>query len=181
MGEGLERGQSCCLASGGLLGICPISTHFTHLPYATGTFLSVALVVIHGAGAFVYIAGPLNGLFWEIRSLFSCSTFPSTGFYSQKLRGFLFPALELCSLSWVWDCSLPRYPSSFYPPHVNMEPPTLSLLLPPLCTTPHPLFPNTPSPPLLPVWMNMAALNPWLLDFHTILFSGSSEYFLFSC
>ena len=35
-----------------------------------------------------------------------------------------------------------------------------------------------PSPPLLPVRMNVS-LTPWLLDFHTVQFSGSAGCFLF--
>ena len=38
---------------------------------------------------------------------------------------------------------------------------------------------HCPSPPLLPVWMNVSSLTPWLSDFHTVQFSGSSGYFLF--
>ena len=40
-------------------------------------------------------------------------------------------------------------------------------------------LPGFPSLPLLPVWMNVSSLTPWLLDFHTIWFSGSSDCFLF--
>ena len=36
-----------------------------------------------------------------------------------------------------------------------------------------------PSLPLLPVWMNVSSLTPWLLDFHTVQFSVSSGCFLF--
>ena len=42
-----------------------------------------------------------------------------------------------------------------------------------------PLHPGCPSPPLLPVWMNVSSLTPWWLNFHTVRFSGSSGYFLF--
>ena len=42
-----------------------------------------------------------------------------------------------------------------------------------------PLCPGCPSWPLLPVWMKISCLTPWLLDFHTVQFSGSSGYFLF--
>ena len=31
-----------------------------------------------------------------------------------------------------------------------------------------PLRPGCPSPPLLPVWMNVSSLSPWLSDFHTV-------------
>ena len=33
--------------------------------------------------------------------------------------------------------------------------------------------------PLLPVWMNVSSLSPWLSDFHTVRFSVSSGCFLF--
>ena len=39
--------------------------------------------------------------------------------------------------------------------------------------------PGCPSPPLLPVWMNVSSLTPWLLDSHTVRLSGSSGWFLF--
>ena len=47
---------------------------------------------------------------------------------------------------------------NFYPPHVNVGPP----ILPPLHAIAH-LHHFT----LLPVWVNVASLNPWLSDFHT--------------
>ena len=39
-----------------------------------------------------------------------------------------------------------------------------------------PLRPGCPSLPLLPVWMNVSSLTPWLLDFHTVWFSGSCVF-----
>ena len=33
--------------------------------------------------------------------------------------------------------------------------------------------------PVLPVWMNISSLSPWLSDFHTVRFSVSSGCFLF--
>ena len=47
------------------------------------------------------------------------------------------------------------------------------------CLATSPLCPGCPSPPLLPVWMNVSSLTPWLLDFHTVQFSVSSGCFLF--
>ena len=41
-----------------------------------------------------------------------------------------------------------------------------------------PLCPCCLSPPLLLVRMNVSSLTPWLLDFHTVWFSGSSGYIL---
>ena len=43
----------------------------------------------------------------------------------------------------------------------------------------HPFPPGCPSLPLLPVWMNVSSLTPWLSDFHTIQFSLSFGVFLF--
>ena len=43
----------------------------------------------------------------------------------------------------------------------------------------HHLCPRCPSLPPLLVWMNVC-LSPWLSDFHTVWFSGSSGCFLFS-
>ena len=43
----------------------------------------------------------------------------------------------------------------------------------------HPPHPSFPSLPLLPIWMNVSSLTPWLLDFHTVQFSGSSGCLLF--
>ena len=42
-----------------------------------------------------------------------------------------------------------------------------------------PLHPGCLSLPLLPVWMNVSSLSPWLSDFHTVRFSVSSSCFLF--
>ena len=51
---------------------------------------------------------------------------------------------------------------------------------------PHPPVPclessplGCPSPSLLPIGMNVSSLTPWLLDFHTVQFSGISGCFLF--
>ena len=45
---------------------------------------------------------------------------------------------------------------------------------------PCPLYPSCPSLPLQPIWMNVSSLTHWLLDFHTVWFSGSFGYFLVS-
>ena len=45
--------------------------------------------------------------------------------------------------------------------------------------TASPLRPGCPSLPLLPVWMDVSFVAPWLLDFHTVCFSVSFGCFLF--
>ena len=47
------------------------------------------------------------------------------------------------------------------------------------CLASSPLCPSCPSPPLLLVWINVSSFTPWLSDFHTVQFSGSSGWFLF--
>ena len=42
-----------------------------------------------------------------------------------------------------------------------------------------PVHPGCPSPPLLPVWINVSSSSPWLLDFRVVRFSVSSGCFLF--
>ena len=39
--------------------------------------------------------------------------------------------------------------------------------------------PRCPSLPLQQVWMNVSSLTPWLSDFHTVQFYGTSGYFVF--
>ena len=43
----------------------------------------------------------------------------------------------------------------------------------------HPLCPDSPSPPFLPVWMNMASLNSWLSDLHKFDFLAVLGVFSF--
>ena len=76
-------------------------------------------------------------------------------------------------------CTVCLAPPLFLPayPHTNVEPPGLPatiLVLVHVLPTPGCL-----SPPILPGWMNVSSLTPWLLDFHTVRFSGSSGWFLF--
>ena len=55
------------------------------------------------------------------------------------------------------------------PPATALPAPVLQLLP---CWESSP--PSCPSLPLLSVWTNVSALTPWLSDFHTVWFSGSS-------
>ena len=61
--------------------------------------------------------------------------------------------------TWMWDCPVCK-PSS----HLVCQPLPSHKSSPPRC----------PSPSLLPVWMNVSSLTPWLSDFYTVQFSGSS-------
>ena len=70
------------------------------------------------------------------RPAVSSDTPTSTGVYSQKLQGcFCWHCKPgLSGLARGWDSLLPRYPSWFYPPHMNVGPPVrLATLPPPPC------------------------------------------------
>ena len=71
----------------------------------------------------------------------------------------------LCGLVWGWDSSLPRCPSRFL--STTWECGAAHSI-----TTPSPS--HTASLPLLPIWVNVASLNPWLVAFHTARFSDGS-------
>ena len=183
-GEDSERGLCLYLASGGLPGICSTSSYFTHSPYMTGTLPAVAIVLNLRMGGFVYVlrlCGPFKWNFLKIWQFLLPSQSPllfiarSYGDLSSRHWN---PGL--CGLAWGWDCWLPRYPSRFLSticecgtvPHSA----TTSSLWPfCLCASP----PASATLPLLPIWMSVASLNPWLSDFHTAQFSDSSGCYLF--
>ena len=89
-----------------------------------------------------------------------------TGVFSQRLWGFI---------SRYWSPGLHSLSRS------PIVPPSLSARE---CGTTqsascHSSLPSCPSPPLLPVWMNVSSLTSWLSDFHTVQFSISSGCFCF--
>ena len=99
----------------------------------------------------------------------------ATGFFSQSFEALL-PQLE----PWVaWSVLLPSCSSWFIcmkmwnclvfqlPPHLPRSSSH--------CLAAHPLHPAC----LLPAWMNVSSLTPWLSDFHTVGFSCSSGFCLF--
>ena len=60
----------------------------------------------------------------------------------------------------LWGLPAAAWPAPFHnppPPWVHQPPPCLESSLPRL-----------PSLPLLPVWMNVSSLSPWLSDFHAV-------------
>ena len=160
----MERGQCCCLASGGLPSTRPISSHFTHFPYVTGTFLAVALVVIPRVGRFAYVLSPCGPFKWTLlrNQPFLPLIPPHWVLKPEVMRLSL---LDTGSFGWaVWSsagiaCTQGISPKS-YPPHVNMAPHIPPPQLLPLHTTLCPLHPSFLSLPLLPIWMDMESLNP---------------------
>ena len=113
--------------------------------------------------------GLSSGLSCEAGSFSCCCLNAHKCFHSEVLRLY-FPSLE----SWVAFLS-----------HFPVVPPCLSAHK---CGTtcfashylaPSPLLRSCLSLPLLLVWVSVSSLTPWLLDFHTVRFSGSSGCFLF--
>ena len=100
-----------------------------------------------------------------------------TGVFSHWLEA-LFPhaGTLCCAIYHLVHQLLPRWPAAALPTLLHNPPPHwVRQLLP--CRESSP--PGCPSPPLLPVWMNVSSLSTWLSDFHTVQFSVSSGCFLF--
>ena len=102
-----------------------------------------------------------------------------TSVFSQRFEA-LFPWAGTlgCEVCLALQLFLPVYL------HLNVGPPsTPADFWPTPVSSRHlatgPLHPGCLSPPLLPVWMTVSSLTPWLSDFHTVQFSVSSGYFLF--
>ena len=120
-------------------------------------------------GGFVNILGPCGSLqqtlLWGLEFLLLPQ--PPQVF---SVRGFEALSPRIGTLG----CTVCLAPQSFFLmyPHTSVGPPSL-----PATALPHIL--STPPPPLLPVCMNDSSLSPWLSDFHTVWFSGSSGWFLF--
>ena len=111
----------------------------------------------------------------------------STGVFNQRFEA-LFPHTE------TLGCVVCLAPRLFLPVflHVNVGPPSpkFATLLGPLAAV-LPIqvlqlllccessLPSCLSPPLLPLWMNVSSLTPWLLDFHAVRFFWHSGCFLF--
>ena len=109
------------------------------------------------------------------------ASFPRAGAlgYVVCFPPLLFLPVHLCAsvglqglpATTLWGLLAAAWPAPFHnpPPRWVRQP------LPCIESSP----PGCPSPPLLPVWMNVSSLSPWLLDFHTVWFSVSSGCFLF--
>ena len=152
----------------GTLPLVQLSADFQSLPAPPTNKLGTS-----GADSWVnglmYILRPLglsNKLSCEAGS-FSCHLNPHRCFQRFEV---LFPQAGAlgCVVCLALQLFLPVYP------HTNVD---LPVLQPLPCPKSSP--PGCPSPPLLLVWMNVFSLTPWLSEFHTARFSGSSGCFLF--
>ena len=171
VGEGSKREQSCLLSS------WLAFSHFLCYPQSNWALLVLILRWV-GLCMFWDPVGLSSELSCEAGS-FSCCLNPHK---FLSVRGFeaLFPC------DGTLGCVVCLAPQLFLPvySHANVGPPgppaaTLFTLSSSCRLATSPLHPGCPSLPLLPVWMNVSSLTPWLSDFHTVQFSGSSGYFLF--
>ena len=110
-------------------------------------------------------------------------------------KAFCTIALEFCrSVCPKYKCSKIPPPSNSKDRHARRDIQEIQPQFPLLCrrissvltvsrvsrwSAPDTLLPGCPSPPLLPVWVNVSSLTPWLLDFQRVQFPGSSGYFSF--
>ena len=99
-GECSERGLCHCLASGGLLDTCPISSHFTHC--ATGALPAVTLVLNPRVGGFTYILRPCGPFKWSFLKIWQFLPSPQSPLvFTARSHENLF------SQCWnPWLCSL---------------------------------------------------------------------------
>ena len=102
-----------------------------------------------------------------------------TGFFSQRFGDFISPAME----PWVErSVLLPSYSSHFI--CTQMWDHLLHRWCWPTQSSSHhlstsPLLPGCTFLPFLLFWMKFSSFSPWLSNFQTIRYSGSSGYFLF--
>ena len=126
----------------------------------------------------VYILGPCGSLQqtllwgWELLPL------------PQPPQDFTARGFEaLCLHTGTLGCMICLAPQLFLPVYLHANVGLSAAISPALSSSfhlvMHPPHPRFPSPPLLPVWINVSSLTLWLLDFPTVWFSGSSCYFFF--
>ena len=105
------------------------------------------------------------------------ATSTPTGVFNQWFEA-LFPRAGTlgCTVCHLVHQLLPCLPAAALPTVLHISPP--GWVRQPLpCRSSSP--PGCLPPPLLLVWVSVSSLTPWLSDFHTVWFSGSSGYFLF--
>ena len=107
VGGGLGEGTMLCLASGGLLGTCSVSSHFAHSPYATGALPAVALVQNPRVSGFAYVLRQGRPFKWSLLKVWQFLLPPQ---HPQVFAARSYGDLSswrwnsgLCGLAWGWD------------------------------------------------------------------------------
>ena len=160
-GEGLKRGHFHCLAYGGLPSTCLVSSHFTHFLYVPGTLLASAVVMIPRVGGFAFILG-----LWFKQTLLRNRQFiplpqPPLVFIASNCEALSSQHWKhgLRSLASGRDHSLPRYPSQFLSTTRECGTTHSSPAASQRCAAIS-ACPGSPGPPLPPICVNVASLNP---------------------
>ena len=179
VGEGSEREQCCLLHS--LL----VFNYFPSYPQSNWALL-VLIPGWMGLRTFYDPVGLSSELSCEAGNFSCCHLNPHRSFQSEALRLFppyCNPGLYGLSLSLVVPPGLSVCEHGSARPKFTISPGPPTAALPTLVLQPLPCHESSLSgclsPPLLPVWMNISSLTPWLLDFHIVQFSVSSGCFLF--
>ena len=170
-----------CLASGVLSGrklspsTHPVASHFGFFPCATGALPAVVLV-LKPRQCDKSMVGPLWGYSWESCSFFH--RFSPHCFLQPEVVGT--HLIGTGTLGWVVWCGagIPCFRGitpDINPPHVGVAPPVPHLQTSQRLSASQHL---SVSPTLLPVWMNVASLIPWLSNFHIARFSDNSGWYL---
>ena len=164
VGEGSKR-EKCHFSALGRLSVTSSTTHKQIGPFSCwfpGGWFCVCSRTLW--------VSPMN----SFEKLGVSPVAPPTGFFSGRGFEALFPHAG------TLGCLVCLSPQLFLPvyPHAIVGPASL-----PAATSPIPILQLQPccksSLPLLPVWMNVSSLTPWLSDFYTVWFSGRYGYFLF--
>ena len=148
--------------------LAQLSPYFQSLPLLTTSKLGPSGADSH-VGGFVYVLG-LHGSFQQ-RLGVSPNCHDPHRFLQPEVLRLYFPMLKPC---FVRSVSLPSYFFRF----VTHKCGTAGSTSHRLATSP--LHPGYLSLPLLPVWMTISSVAPWLLDSNIVWFSGGPGcFFLF--
>ena len=122
---GLREGTMPLLASEGLLGTCPVSSHFTHFLYAAGALPAVALVLNPRGGGSAYVLSPCRPFNWSLLNTGSFFCRPNPHWFLQpEVMGIYLPGTGTLGCV-VWPgagitCSQGISPN-FHPSYVNVR------------------------------------------------------------
>ena len=130
---------------------CPVSSHFTPFPCATGALPAPATVVTPGVDGLMHVLRPC----WTFKQRKSGSYFchPNPHRFLQPKVMVIYLPNDGTLGCVVWPGAGLIHSQGILPIHSASA-----------TTTYPPIFMILP---LLPIWMNVVSLNPWLSDFHT--------------
>ena len=147
-----------------------LSPHFQSLP-----LLPINKLGPSGAdsqvGGWVYVLGPCGSPQWTL--LWVWEFLLPTRLPQIFIAGG-FEALVSCT--GALGCVVGLAPQLFLLAYLHANVGSLGLPALPCLDS---LHLQCPSPPLLPFWMNVSSLTPWLSDFHAVWFSGTFGCFMF--